>query len=445
MPEQKKNKTNFLDDKRIVILIAFMVAFVFWVVVAGFIMPADERELTNVLIDYNRSKEVYEEQNLQIVDTPEELYVDVDVRGDGSQLGLLDNTSVTAYPDYSQVTEPGVYEIPIRVSKVSTATFSIYGWSVRSEGYSLVDNPKTSVTMTFEAVERKTFAVNVDSSGITPAENFFKDNESVRADPAQVTVVGPKSKVDLIVQVVAKITVQEERSTRKLYQAESGEVELLLLDEAGEKLDPLELGVTVTPEQVNVEIPILEIRTIGVVVDFIGQPKELDMEWFSERINLSEDTIQVAGSTELFENLQVPYPIDTFNISELTLGWQAPINISLPDGLRIYDEHKEVVVSFDTTDLVEKTIVVDNIRVVNGLPNATITPMQDTITVKLIGDADQINALTSDDIFVEVDAFDMSVTSVGQQTIPARVEIPGADMVIPIENYSVVCEVSVDD
>ena len=60
------------------------------------------------------------------------------------------------------------------------------------------------------------------------------------------------------------------------------------------------------------------------------------------------------------------------------------------DGLTWKDELMQVTATFDTSGMVEKTFVVENITVVNGPLNASVTPVYESITVKLIGEEEQI-------------------------------------------------------
>lgn len=438
---KQTNKPGIFNDKRIVLLIAVVMAFLSWVIIAGFINPNDVVLITYVDIDYEQEADHYRELGLQITTAQQDLpsYADVQVRGDGVLINPMSSNAVTVYADYTQVRGAGTYDIPLRAAPVAAGDYTITGMTVRGSGYSVESNPKISVTMVFEEVESKSFTIVARADGVTAAPGYFRD--SPRAEPTEVLVTGPKNRVEQIAQVVAQVSAEEELDERKKYM----DMPLVLLDENGQELDVAAMGLTLSTHTADVEVRILETRTIGLQVDFTGLPQNFDTEWFYERVSLSEDELQVAGSSGAFANIDDPYTIATFNLSQMTMGWESdPINIELGEGLRNLDQLRQVTVSLDTADFAEKAFEVrqENFRVRNGPRNATIEPVPASVTVRLMGDAEQIAALLPEDITVEIDAF--SVTgSGGQQTIPVRVVVSGADRVFAQGSYSMVCDVRV--
>ncbi len=435
---EARKKGGLFQSRKFVFVFSLVLATLSWIIVAGFISPGETKRISNVPIDYQRNEEEYKEKSLQIVGEITDLYADVLVSGDGAQIGPLTNTSVTVYPDYSNVNGPGPHEVPLRATKLDNSTFDIMEWTVKSPNHSLTNNPKNTVTLTFEEIESKSFPITVKADGITATSGYFRDTPM--ATPAEVMISGPRTEVERIAQVVAEVTEEEERSERKIYQR----VPLTLLDVNNNEIDQRQLNLTFSNETVEVDIAFLEIRNVGLTADFAGLPQYFDLNWFSDRVHLSVDSVQLVGTSAAFDSISDPYPITTFDVSELELGWESkPIIIELPEnsGLKSMDQLRQVVVSFDTTDLVEKTIEVENIRVINGPVNAEIEPVGESINVRLIGPEDQINALLPENITIQVDAFGVSAAAGGQQTIPARVLIPSANRVIAIGSYTVICDV----
>lgn len=436
-----KNKKSLFDDKRLILIASLILATLSWIIIAGFIDPGNSRTIPYVVIDYSRGEADYKEKNLQIVGELKDIYADVQVKGDGSVIGPLTHNSVTVYPDYSGVNGPGTFDLPLRAVRLTSDTYNFGSLSVRGNGHSLDSDPVDHVTLTFEEVDKKTFPVVVRAEGVTAATGYFKD--TAVSKPTEVTVTGPKTEVERIAQVVAEITAEEEREELARYTG----VELVLLDANGQMLDAEELGISFSVEVADVEIPIYQIHTIGLTVSFTGLPQNIDNEWFQNRVHLSVDTLDVVGSAAAFEHLANPYPIEVFDVTQLGMGWESdPIIIELPEGLRNLNQLRQVVASFDTTDLVEKTFEVpaENIIVNNGPRNATISPIVSTISVRLMGDPEQINALLPENITLQVEAFGISASRGSQQTIPARVLVPGANRVFAVGSYPVVCDVTVN-
>ncbi|MDL2293245.1 hypothetical protein LJC60_01285 [Ruminococcaceae bacterium OttesenSCG-928-D13] len=441
----KKNK--LLDDKRVVLLVAIVVAALSWIIIAGFVNPGSRIPLENVLIDYERGSQAYTDQNLQIVGNPESSYADVQVQGDGSVLGNLSSEeSVTVYVDYSAVKGPGEYELPLRVERLSSG-FTVTGVTVTTSGHSLDRNPKNTATVTFEEIARTTFSIGHRTENVKPAdENLVKG--PITVEPTEVTITGPKTKVDQIAQVVAVVAEEEELTETKRYTG----VPLVLIDKNGDEMDQSEMSLVFSNPTATVTVAIWERRTINLDVGLTGvsQAQDFDAEWLRSKLILSEDTLKVVGPSSAFEHLDDPLLIHEVDVSALEPAWVSnPISITLPEGLTAEDKLVQVTVTLDSTEMKEVTIEVteDNIKVINQPTNTTVTPVADSISVRLLGTADQIEALLAENVRVQLDA--SSVTSGGgrQQTVPARILIPKYNRMFAIsgeDGYTMVCDVEVN-
>lgn len=435
---KKKNKNSFMSDRRVIFAASVLIAFFTWVVVAGFISPGETKVITNVLINYKLHADDYRNRGLQIVGDIKDVMADVEVRGNGSEIGGFNNSDVAVYLDFSGVTGPGVQEVPLRGMRVAPGEYSIIGVSLRNSQHSMARNPKSTVTLTFEEVSTAHIPVQVRAEGITADAGFFRDTPML--SNSEVVLTGPKSEVSRVASAMVEIVGEEARTESKMYQG----LQVHLMDANGNLLDPEQVShLSISPETIDVEIPILEQHDIEIGVDFTGVPQGLDMEWFNQRVHLSADTLMVVGSRASFQNLSVPLSIATFDISQLKIGWVSdPVTIQLPNGLRNQDQFKQVTASFDSSGLVERTFRVTNFRVENGPRNATITPVPESVTVSLIGPEEVIDTLLPENIVVQIDAFNVTARA-GQQTIPARVIVPRATQVFAIGEYPIVCDVEI--
>lgn len=436
--KQQKTKKGLFADKRVALAVALVLAVLCWVIVAGFINPGNSRKITNVTIDYARSEDLYKSQSLQLVGEVPYLFAEVRVTGDGSVTGPLGSDSVTVFPDYSTVNGPGQQEVKLSYAKVEPGDYNISEVSVRGGGYSLDNNPQGTITLTFERQSSKTLPVSVSAEGITAATGYFRD--TVVVDPTQVTLFGPQTEVDRVAQVVAIVAEEEALEERKIYEAP-----LTLLDANGDVIDKSALSLTYSAETAQVDISILEIRTVSLMAEFINLPSNIDTEWFYDRVQLSVDSLQVVGSATAFEHLDEPVTVATFDAAVLELGWESqPVSIELPEGSELsnHDQMRQVVVSFDTSEMAERIFEVEpeNITVRNSPRGADIEPLAETVSVKVIGMNEQLEALLPDNILVEIDAAGVSGSRGGQQTLPARVSVPGSNRVIPVGSYTVVCD-----
>ncbi len=436
MKKDRRRKRLF-DDKRVVMVISFLLAFLGWVVVAGFINPGQNWTIPSVKIDYQRKMDDYKKNDLQLVtDLQSIAYADVMVSGDGGLISGLKNTGVTVYPDYSAVTSAGTYEVPLKAEKIAPGNYNILELTVKNSEHSFRKNPANTVTLTFEEVANKTFPVTVQADTVTAETGYFRDAPVV--SHPDVTVTGPASEVAKVASVAAIITEDEARSETKIYT-----VPLTLLDAGGKELDSPQLSITPV-ESVEVTIPILEIQNVDLKVGLIGVPQGFDTEWLDRLLTLSTDTLQLIGTSQALAGVSNPYTISEIDLSELGVGWESdPITVELPDGVRSQPPSQQVVVRFNSSGLEEKSFRVADIRVVNAPSSTAVSPIADGLTVTLVGPPDQLEDLLPENIVVEVDAFGLTTTKGGQQALPARVLVPSKNRVFATGQYSLVCDIGV--
>lgn len=437
---EKKGKKSIFDNKRVTLVAALLIAFLIWVIVAGFIMPNETLDMPDVPINYEYNIDQLAERGLQIAVEPAETTVDVRVRGDGAQLGYVVTSSVRAYADYSNVTEPGIQEVPIRVDRVSSDDFIIDHFTVNSAGYTLDSvSQKRSITLNIEEIESRRFSITPVATGVVPAAGYMQD--AISCEPRIVDIRGSKSNIDRIARVAAVVAESEQREESAHYTG----VPIVLYDEFDNELNAEELGLTLSIDVADVNITILEIRTIGLAVDFGGMPNYLDSDWFYERITLSADEVQVVGSADTFASLDNPMTVAYFDLSQLGLNWTSePQNVDLTDyGVRSYDELKYITVEFNTAGLIERTFEVPtrNLRIVNRPQNLDIEPLSDEISVMLIGLEDEINSLTAENIILQLDAFGVQASGGAQQPLAVRVLAPLATHSFAVGTYNLICDV----
>ncbi len=448
----KKSKKGLWDDKRLVFVASLLLAVIAWVVVAGFIAPGDTRFIRNVRIDYVSREAQYSEKNLLLVGTLPRQHADVEVSGDNSVTGGLNQSSVRVYADYSAVNGPGVYRVPLYAEKVTPGDYNIIDLTVRNGG-SNIAGPRDTVEMTFQEKLYKTFTIQVRASQLEAAPGHTLGD--ILKTPTQVTVSGPKNEVERISSVVADVAdvLDSDTQTVVLNDLTAYSVPLSFLDANGNRLDIRAMALDIDASAANVEVPVHYINTIALTATFANLPDNIDREWFNGRVSVQPESIQVSGPAEAFENLQPPFPVKIFDASSLGLNWVSEsIPIVLPNNLINMNGTGEdgtgaprtmAVVSFNTEGLAEKTfdIPIENIHVVNAPANTEVLPVNDVVTVRLLGDAAQLESLLPDNIFVEVSAAGISAGNSGLQSMAARVLVPSRNQVLPLGSYVITCNV----
>lgn len=420
---KKKNKVKLFEKRWFLLVFSLFLSIFVWVIIAGFVSPGEGLVEKNVTINYQKNDTTFKNRNLVMVGTPLE---DVEVKMSGSDtvVWTLLSTDVEVTVDYSKVTGPGTYNLEVKCVQASLKTFEIAAWY------------PNEVTVTFEAVERKTLTIAAKADMVEAAPGYFKN--TLQLSSSTIDITGPASLVDKVEQAVAVVKDEEVRNTQKHYT-----VPVRLLDANGNELDltPFTLSVS----EIEVTVPILEVRTFLLTVEVSGQPAGFDLEWFKSLLRFSVETIQIAGESGELDKI-TEISIGVIDLSTFDIGTSyKDFTVTLRKEFVNYSNLKTVTVTVDTEDVEEKTFTVPfaNIRVVNTPPGLQIVPDETNITVTLAGPVAIIQRLLPENVIIQIDAFDITAGQGGQQSIAAHILVASNNRVFALGTYQVVCQVSV--
>lgn len=417
MKNKKTTVREAFSNRRVQMVLSVLLAVIAWMVVF-FVEPDQDQTVGNILVDLDYNAPAYTSQGLDILErTP--VYVSVRVKGNGSSVNKLGAKDFTAYPDYSSVKGEGTYELPITVKK--NASF---------EQYDIISVSQSAVTLTFDKVTTKKFAVTVDAKGLSPAEGYYMDTPAVSS--VEVTVSGPETLVNRIDKVAAPIVVTDSDLRENVVTSAL----LEMRDSAGNVIS--EAGLKLDTEQVEVTIPILRIKEVPLSLRYTGVPAGYDTTILNAK--MSAQTIRVAGTQSQIDALS-EVVVGYVDLTNFRLNEDIQFDIELQKGLVNLDNLISVIVSFDTQNLVTKVVSVSEIRQINVPEDMEITVAVPRITnVVLIGTAADLDRITAGSVVAQIDASDVSVVN-GQQNVPVTILIPSSKTVFATGGYTVLCEV----
>lgn len=424
-----KSRKSIFDNRKVVLVISVILAVFSWIVVAGFIKPGETATLTDVTINYRQKESNYKNLGLSMIGDLRQT-VSVEVEGDSNVIYKLKSTDVVVSPDYSNITGPGTYVVPLRATREAEGNFEVVKIS-----------PET-VTLQFETMETMTITVQGKADGIEAATGYFKDTPIVT--PSTIDVTGPSSIIETIASAVAEVPDKEVRSESKYYGTS-----VKLLDEKDEPVDTKLL--TLSSSEVEITVPILEVREIPIVPMYTGLPEGFDTDWFNSLVTLSEDTIQIAADKEEINNYtesQIgPIDITQFDINQNTYTFPIIFPEKAKNKIKNIEQLNQVTATIDTSTLAQKTFKVDaeNVEIVNIGAGLEITPyLRNGLNVTLIGPKEVIEGLLPENITIQVDAYGIAGEQGGQQNIPARIVVASSNKVFAIGQYQIVCEVQTE-
>ncbi|MEA3376412.1 MAG: CdaR family protein [Chloroflexota bacterium] len=266
------------------------------------------------------------------------------------------------------------------------------------------------VTIELDAKASEVVRVRIDTEG-RPAVGYVVRTQTV--EPREVTVTGPRSYVTQVVDVYGSLSIQG---------AEADVEEALTVqprDEQGNSVP----HVALTPERVDVRLPIEPSgyhATLAVRAVLTG---EVASGYRITDIAINPPTVTVFGNPDDLEALEQGFietkPVVVEGADEDVVvrpGLSTPASVSLVPG-----EQVEVHVFIDA---IQSSLTITSTPEIQGLePGYTATVSPDTVQVILSGPLPKLEALTSNDVRVILDLFELQV---GTHQIEPEVVVPEA-------------------
>lgn len=237
--------------------------------------------------------------------------------------------------------------------------------------------------------------------------------------PEDITISGPESIVSKVATVKAEYNIAQTLSESKMFSAP-----LVLYDENDNKLSDSDITMlTISDKSVQCEIPILEKTTLPISVEFDNKPQNFDI---ASRVKINPSAIEVAipsAETSSIDKVTLPkldFSKIDFNHNKFEL------DVELPEGYKNLSNAYTVQVEVNMTDLQPKVIEVSNFQFTNVPSGRTATALTGSIQVEAMGPADQIEAITGQNVTAVVDLSSKS-GFVGHTEMPVKFTINGAD------------------
>ncbi len=429
MTEPKKTKgtkaaisptKSILGDRRIRLLLSVIGAIIAWMAVTIVVQPGTTTTITNVPVDFTYDSSAYTSRGLSIVSAPEKS-VNLKLSGDGYTIGGLSASDFVVYPDWSSVRDSGEKTLRLQVRSQSAL---LTGVSVSIDGDNTVD-------VVFDVVEEKTLPIQVTTNYLSIADGYILYGTDVSKET--VTLSGPSSELSEVETCTAEVT-----HNGDLTDSVTLDTPLRFYTRSGKeiKFD----YTTLEAESVEVTLQVYKIATLPVTVSFINAPRDFDSSVLSYA--LSKKTLNVAGPETQIDRLS-SLSIGTIDLSTFALNKVYEMPIELPTGIHLLDNLTSITVSFDSSRLETKTMNLPSacVQVVNLPSTYTLTVETERLmNVTLCGPSGSLEALTPEQVVIEIDADDFSV-ALGQQNIACRLYVPSNGKIFALGSYVMQCKI----
>lgn len=229
----------------------------------------------------------------------------------------LSPEDVTATADLSGL-GPGIYQVELDIEVDAPATLE-------------AANPD-HIRIEIEELREREMPVQYMLEG----QPFIGHTSSApQLRPATVTVQGPRSRVDLISEVRATVSIEGLRDTFR------SDVPLVAMDSTGSRVE----GVTITPSSVNITIPIEQKTDYQQVLVIIRTVGEVAQGYYVSNILPTPQRITLQGDPDVIRTMEAYVTTEPIDLTGLTSDLRTQARLELPDGVVPIDtETVEVVV-----------------------------------------------------------------------------------------------------
>jgi YbbR domain-containing protein len=313
---------------------------------------------------------------------------------------------VRAFVDLSGL-EAGQHEVPVQVQVGITP--------VRVKSYT----PQTTMVV-LQQFASQVYTIQISETGTQPVGFQFSDPV---LDPVTATVSGPASLVGQVSKVQASIDVSN------IMQDTTQTVSLQAVDATGKIVS----GVSLTPQQVSVTLPVTRMPGYRVVVVSVVVSGQVADGYRLSGITVNPPVVTLhSDQASLVDALPGFVQTQTLNVNNASQNIDASLSLSLPEGVTVQGSdtvqvHVGVVALVGS--LTMSQIPVDTVGLDAGL-QAQMSPQ--AVDVILSGSTPQLNQLTRSMVTVTLDLSSLG-PGVYQKEPKISIAIPGlnVDTVLP--------------
>lgn len=392
-PEVKKKFSSIFGSKPALIIYSIILGASLWILISLKKYPNTVKTIRNIpvtvkLPDSSADSESEFQLQEQSVNT-----VDIKIEANRSVIGNLTASDFEATVDASSMSEPGTQVFTINIKCLQKIEYVVDSISEETN------------SVTIDKTESKDINVVVDAPGIQVAEGCILDSETGTCTPDTITITGPSQLLHKIDH--ASVYVEAKKDIDTSYTTYSNL--LKYYDENGAEVESDNLKPSVT--EFIVSFNVLNKKDLDLTYQIKNQPSDFDEEWFRSKISLSPDKIQIAANGSSLDDLKT-WDFGTISLNDVGLDFSKSLSVDIPSEYRNISDINSVTLTLDNSDLAEKEITIDDIKVTNQPVGYTDFKVNtDSLTVTLIGDKDQIDKITKADIIANINLVGYKVQS----------------------------------
>ncbi len=408
MKNKKFSLENILNNNRFLMVVSFLIAFGLWIWVAIDKSPEIQTVITNVPVKINLENSIPQQLGLQIFGKSE-FTVDVTVTGKKYILSNLKAEDIQVEANTNYVNSAGTKTLQLKVTPTDT-----------SEEFDIASVSSTYIEVFFDTYKEVELSINGDIA--TELKSIIPDGcimGDIVFSKNTVTVSGPTTEINRITGVFATAKIDE-----VLEKTTTVDPEVKLITSDGSKLEYSKMSID--DAEITMTIPVLKVVSLPTVVEFKNAPSYFIENPLSYTVYPS--TVEVAVPVDVIDTTK-HFVVDTIDFADISNSYNTyNIDVESINSFKIVDESiKRFRVRVNASEFESKTITVPMSKITlkdNRNDFKVVLNENKDIAVTVIGTPTSLEKITSDNISIQVDTADKSLTK-DTTAISAKVIVNG--------------------
>lgn len=396
-----KKRNSLFQNNIFVFVLSLFISVCIWLLVVINVSPQTTRVIKDVKVTIDDT--VPSQFGLEVFGESE-FTVDVTVKGKKYQIstGNLSAEDIVVTAVTTNVDAPGFRTLQLRAEPVNeNASYTISSVSAKT------------VDVYFDTAKTVQFVVEpkVVTDGFSVVEDGFTCGE-VTSSEKSVVISGPSTQVNRIENVVAECVL--EKSLNSNYSVETA---IVPLDDKGKSdFDYLTLSV----DKTVVAVPVLRVKTVNTAVSFKNVPKNYIESPLSYKVSPTKETFNIF--VDQYKQ------VTSYDVGIIDFKALSPTNnrfVFSSEKLPVADSAvKEFIVTVDMSDFSQEYVNVSEDKIkINNPDNLDYTLSYYPNSVVVVGPDAELQGITKDKIYVEIDLSQVEIKEGETVTIPALVTV----------------------
>ena len=394
--DTNKSKFSFSElvrDNRFIAVLSFVIAFVIWIWIAIEKSPEVQQVITDVPVQLNLENTIPEQLGLQIFGESE-FNVDVTVKGKKYIVASLEKDDIQVVANINRVDSAGLWTLQLKVAPTDG-----------SDDFTISSSSQTFVEVYFD--KYKELEVALEGIVDTKLESYVPEDclaGDIVLSKNTVLISGPASEINRITGVSATATIES-----VLEKTTTFDTKIVINTTDG---IPLEYtSINAGDSNITMAVPVLKVVTLPTAVEFKNAPS-----YFINtplKYTVYPSTVKVAIPVDAIDTTE-HFIVDTIDFADISNSYNTfYVNSDSITSYKIMDENiKRFRISVNASDMSTKTMSVPSsaVKIKNDRDDfdVRLNSTKD-ITVTLVGPQADIDAITADNIRIEVDTADKTI------------------------------------